>query len=249
MQNARRAVVIEDDPEIRQLLEEILTSAGFSVVAVSNGIDGVRAVRETSPEITTVDISMPGIDGFETTRRIRQVSDSYVFFITARSDEIDVLQGLEIGADDFITKPFRPRELRARIDAMLRRPRTMAVTSTDTVELVSDNSEDWLRHNSLELSPGQRRVFVRGTEIELTRSEFNLLLALMLSGSRVRGKAELAELLRGDGFTGYFIGEHDKRAVEVHVANLRKKLGENTSDPRWIETVRGVGYRLTPPRD
>ena len=244
----RNAVVIEDDPEIRQLLEEILTSAGFSVIAVSNGIDGVRAVAETSPEITTVDVSMPGIDGFETTRRIRQVSDSYVFFITARSDEIDVLQGLEIGADDFITKPFRPRELRARIDAMLRRPRAMGVAA-EAESPAEPSGEDWLRHNGLEVSPGQRRVFADGVEIELTRSEFNLLLALMQSGSRVRGKAELAELLRGDGFTGYFIGEHDKRAVEVHVANLRKKLGENTSVPRWIETVRGVGYRLTPPRD
>lgn len=244
MNAQRTAVVIEDDPEIRGLLEEILRSAGFLVVPASNGIDGVAAVVAHEPEITTVDVSMPGIDGYETTRRIREVSDSYVFFITARSDEIDVLHGLELGADDFITKPFRPRELRARIDAMLRRPRSLKGAAA--TEATDDGGGDWLRHNGLEVSAAERRVFADGVEIELTRSEFNLLLALMHSGSRVRGKVELAELLRGEGFTGYFISEHDKRAVEVHLANLRKKLGDSTASPRWIETVRGVGYRLAP---
>ncbi|SEM65594.1 response regulator [Cryobacterium sp. TMT1-3] len=119
----RIAVVIEDDADIRSLLEAVLTQAGFDVVATSNGLDGLAAVRAYDPVVTTLDVSMPGIDGFETAKRIRAFSPTYLVMLTARDDEIDTLQGLEAGADDYLTKPFRPRELRARIEAMLRRPR------------------------------------------------------------------------------------------------------------------------------
>ena len=243
----RSAVIIEDDPDIRELLESVLEQAGFQAIGAANGADGIDAVRKYNPVVTTLDISMPGIDGFETAKRIREFSTTYIILLTARAEEIDVLQGLESGADDYITKPFRPRELRARIDAMLRRPRNPVAAAGPSADPVSDAVEtiDWHEHHGLRVNLAERRVTVDGVEVVLTRSEFDLLAALVRSGARVRTKAELAEELRGDDYTGYFIGEHDKRAVEVHLANLRKKLGESSTTPRWIETVRGVGYRLT----
>ncbi len=243
----RTAVVIEDDRDIRELLESVLEQAGFDTHGTSNGLDGIEAVRQHNPVVTTLDISMPGIDGFETAKRIRELSSTYIVLLTARSEEIDVLQGLDAGADDYLTKPFRPRELRARIEAMLRRPRTANVTSVESAEpaVVNSAANAWLEHHGLRVNTNERRVFVEQNEIALTRSEFDLLAALFRSGTRVHTKSELAEELRGDDYTGYYIGEHDKRAVEVHLANLRKKLGESSTEPRWIETVRGVGYRLT----
>ena len=122
------AVVIEDEDDIRHLLETVLTQAGFMVVATSNGLDGLAAVRMHNPVVTTLDVNMPGMDGFETARRIREFSSTYIVMLTALNEEIDTLQGLEAGADDYVNKPFRPRELRARIEAMLRRPRMDAAT-------------------------------------------------------------------------------------------------------------------------
>lgn len=235
------AVVIEDEPDIRDLLVEVLRSAGFTTLTAANGTEGLELVRECEPLVTTLDIGMPGIDGFETVKRLREFSSTYVIMLTARTDEIDVLHSFASGADDYVTKPFRPRELRARIDAMLRRPRANHTTRAST----SDPAPILFEHRGLNLSPEARRVTFAGTELDLTRSEFDLLYALMRSGARVCSKSELAEELRGGAFTGYFIGDHDRRAVEVHVANLRRKLGENANDPTWIETVRGVGYRLT----
>ena len=122
--NSGVAVVIEDDTDIRGLISQVLEQAGFLVYAASSGVDGIELVREHQPVVTTLDVSMPGIDGFETAKRIRELSDTYIVMLTARADEIDTLQGLQAGADDYVTKPFRPRELRARIEAMMRRPRS-----------------------------------------------------------------------------------------------------------------------------
>jgi two-component system, OmpR family, response regulator len=276
----RVAVVIEDDDDIRNLLETVLTQGGFEVVARSNGLDGIEAVRSFNPTVTTLDVNMPGIDGFETAKRIRTFSSTYIVMLTALDEEIDTLQGLESGADDYITKPFRPRELRARIEAMLRRPRsiggdaqaepvaaspalaTPAEAPTEPVQPgaadaaaapapgprsdVGDDAEGWHEHNGLRLNLPMRIVRADGEEIALTRSEFDLLAALMQSGRRVRTKADLALLLRGESYvTSHFVSEADKRGIEVHMGNLRKKIGESSSTPRWIETVRGVGYRLT----
>ena len=124
----RVAVIIEDDADIRQLLEAVLTQAGFDAIATYDGLDGVNAVRAHNPVVTTLDVSMPGMDGFETAKRIRAFSSTYLVMLTARNDEIDTLQGLEAGADDYLTKPFRPRELRARIETLLRRPRHTPAT-------------------------------------------------------------------------------------------------------------------------
>ncbi|MCS5735631.1 response regulator transcription factor [Herbiconiux daphne] len=289
----RVAVIIEDDADIRHLLETVLTQAGFEVVATGNGLDGVQAVRAYDPMVTTLDVSMPGIDGFEAAKRIRAFSNTYLVMLTARDEEIDTLQGLEAGADDYLTKPFRPRELRARIEAMMRRPRqvlatdgsgpvapvaaaatpvaaqpaTLAPAAVTTEAPVAaapapapaaepaapksyDKDDGWLEHNGLFVNSEMRLVEKEGKSVELTRSEFDLLNALMESQRRVRSKADLALLLRGESYvTAHFVSEADKRAIEVHMANLRRKLADSITTPRWIETVRGVGYRLAASED
>ena len=268
MEAVRRAVVIEDDDDIRHLLETVLSQAGFEVTARSNGYDGIEAVRAVSPTVITLDVNMPGIDGFETAKRIRAFSDSYIVMLTALGEEIDTLQGLEAGADDYVTKPFRPRELRARIEAMLRRPRGAAAPveapavagrhtepptyspapTTAAPVSAAGHPGERLEHLGLVIDLGTRVAVAEGQEIPLTRSEFDLLAALMQSGRRVRTKADLAILLRNEAYvTSNFVSDADKRGIEVHMGNLRKKIGENSVTPRWIETVRGVGYRMTGP--
>jgi two-component system OmpR family response regulator len=269
MEPVRRAVVIEDDDDIRHLLETVLAQAGFEVTARSNGYDGVEAVRAVSPAVVTLDVNMPGMDGFETAKRIRLFSDAYIVMLTALGEEIDTLQGLEAGADDYVTKPFRPRELRARIEAMLRRPRAGSAAAAPAAPGPSSQLPtpspapapgpahaasaasapmpgERLEHLGLIIDLGTRLTIADGQEIPLTRSEFDLLAALMQSGRRVRTKADLAILLRNEAYvTSNFVSDADKRGIEVHMGNLRKKIGENSVTPRWIETVRGVGYRMT----
>jgi len=310
----KTAVIVEDDPDIRHLLVEVLEAAGFSTVSVGNGIDGVRAVIAYQPLITTLDVNMPGIDGFEAARRIRQQSDTYIIMLTGLEEEADVVLGLGAGADEYVVKPFRPRELRARIEALLRRPRAGGSPSSTAprqdsvgpsfpasrpadsqqpaaapptapppaavgVPVVVPSSQGpeprgsaggdlvprpgneaavrahgaltptgapWVVHRDLKLDPDSRIVLVGGDELDLTRTEFDLLATLMESKRRVRSKADLTLVLRGESYvTSYFVGEADKRAIEAHMTNLRRKLGDNPANPRYIETVRGVGYRLT----
>ena len=310
LENAERrvAVIIEDDADIRNLLEAVLSQAGFEAIATSNGLDGIAAVRAYDPIVTTLDVSMPGMDGFETAKRIRAFSSTYLVLLTARDDEIDTLQGLEAGADDYLTKPFRPRELRARIEAMLRRPRhpvtadaaaveaptarpvysapviattpaaeaapvattpvsaapspvfrqtpvasaPVFVPATDAANGLTDSApvNGWFEHNGLRLNPAERLVQLAGAQLELTRTEFDLIAALLESERRVRSKNDLALLLRGEAYaSAYPVNEADRRAVEVHMGNLRRKLGDSSTTPRWLETVRGVGYRLAAAND
>jgi len=233
MSGARYAVVIEDDADIRALIAEVLTQAGFTVRTAASGVDGAALVAELEPIVTTLDVSMPGIDGFETARRIREASTTYLVMITARGEEVDVLQGLQAGADDYVTKPFRPRELRARIDAMLRRPRGIGG---------EDEVSEWIERPGLRINPAMRSVLVDGEDPALTRSEFDILLALLDARGRVLSKAALSQAIRPPSADDW-VSEQDERAIEVHVANLRRKLGESATAPRWIETVRGIGYR------
>lgn len=258
------AVVIEDDDDIRDLIGTVLQQIGLHVVAVGNGVDGIAAVAQHDPVLVTLDVNMPGIDGFETAKRIRAISSAYIIMLTARDEEIDALQGLGAGADDYVLKPFRPRELRARAEAMLRRPR--AVEASPVVDGATGNADPVavqpaddeprgagtagvLRHNGVVLDPEAYVVKRDGKELSLTRSEFELLHALLRSGRRVLSKDELARLLRSSDYVANpFVGDADRRGVEVHIGNLRKKLADSAADPYLIETVRGVGYRLAAAR-
>lgn len=253
MSDARVGLVIEDDHDIRELVRTVLSQAGFDVSVASSGAEGVLVAKNLNPDVITLDLGLPDIDGFEVSRQIREFSDAYIVMLTARTEELDTLIGLESGADDYLTKPFRPRELRARIAAMMRRPRSVAdpadatpgdaATEGGTVHAERGN----FSHNGLELSYSSRTVVVDGKEMNLTRTEFELLHALLEAGRTVRTKSDLVRRLRDEDYdVGSYISEADERSVEVHMGNLRKKLGDSPQKPRWLQTVRGVGYRLAP---
>ncbi|GAB3770834.1 DNA-binding response OmpR family regulator [Nocardioides ginsengisegetis] len=369
------AVIIEDDPDVRDLIDIVLTQSGFRTVVTQDGYEGVEAVRTHNPLITTLDVNMPGMDGFAAAKRLREFSNTYLIMITALGDEIDVVQGFEAGADDYLVKPFRPRELRARADSMLRRPRARQETPSGWSEGADDSpvspvaapaavppppapepvkeeswaaraardltanaphraapvpvpvpvqqpvqppapqpayqqppahqppaqpvvpqpipqpipqstpqpayappvpeqapqptppvqasqpvppalqgegvprpDGSWVRFNGLALNQETRVVTVGGGSIDLNRTEFDLLASLLSTGRRVRSKADLVLTMRGQQYvTSYFVNEADKRSVEVHIASMRRKLNDNDQNPRFIETVRGVGYRLAEP--
>lgn len=252
MSDARVGLVIEDDHDIRELVRTVLSQAGFEVSVASSGAEGVLIAKNLSPDVITLDLGLPDIDGFEVSRQIREFSDAYIVMLTARTEELDTLIGLESGADDYLTKPFRPRELRARIAAMMRRPRSVPDPAQ---ALPADNQADGgahpergnFSHNGLELSYSSRTVVVDGKEMNLTRTEFELLHALLEAGRTVRTKSDLVRRLRDEDYdVGSYISEADERSVEVHMGNLRKKLGDSPQKPRWLQTVRGVGYRLAP---
>ena len=197
--------------------------------------------------VTTLDVTMPGMDGFATARRIREFSSTYILMITGMAEEIDVVDGLTVGADDYLVKRFRPRELRTRIEAVLRRPRLRPddTAVTPSGPATANFGPDALSHDGLRLDPATGNVTVDDEPVSLTRSEFDLMQTLMAAGRRVRSKADLVVALRGeDDVVAPYVNDADKRALEVHMANLRRKLGDNAAAPRFIETVRGVGYRM-----
>ncbi|WP_457974122.1 response regulator transcription factor [Arthrobacter sp. D1-17] len=253
------AVVIEDDEDVRNLLDAVLQQAGFEVRSAATGRDGVDVARQQRVNVITLDVGLPDIDGFEVLRRIRQFSDAYVVMLTGRDEELDTITALQGGADDYITKPFRPRELRARISAMMRRPRQGAAEEA-TEEAVVPVSRSAgvggtgtlrrgkvLQHNGLVLDTETRTVALRGTPVGLTRSEFDLLQELLKGNGAVRTRGDLVRVVRGEYYgEDTYISEADERAVEVHIGNLRRKLREDPTNPRWLVTVRGVGYRLAP---
>jgi DNA-binding response OmpR family regulator len=232
----RDAVVIEDDPDVRALLSELLQQSGFSVTDCSAGVDGLRAVREKDPDLVTLDLNLPDLDGIEVCRRLRETSEAYVIMLTARPDEIDRLVGLETGADDYLTKPFSSRELRARVAAMMRRPRRRA-TAAAQPEPAAENTEI-MRLGELEVDLEGRLAHLEGAELPLTRIEFDLLATLLSGPRRVWPRETLLRTVWGTEWAG------DGHLVEVHMGNLRRKLGDDPRNGRYIRTVRGVGYRL-----
>ena len=271
------AVVIEDDDDVRGLLDAVLGQAGFEVHSAATGGDGVDLAKHRHANVITLDVGLPDIDGFEVLRRIRQFSDAYVVMLSGRDEELDTITALQGGADDYLVKPFRPRELRARISAMMRRPRqaagpagtgagTGAAPDPEAAEpadaaVASDHGSgsevdpghsaggEVLRHNGLLLNVATRTVVSRGTELVLTRSEFDLLHELLRGTGAVRTRSDLVRVVRGEHYRDdTYISGADERAVEVHIGNLRRKLGEDPQDPRWLITVRGVGYRRAPKR-
>jgi DNA-binding response OmpR family regulator len=272
-----RAVVIEDDDDIRLLISTVLEQRGLDVRGAASGLAGLALVQEHQPDLVTLDLGLPDIEGFEVCRRLRTISDAYVVMVSASGDEVDQLLGLEIGADDYITKPFSPRDLKARVGAMLRRPRLMVrpepaarggttggpsgpdggPAAGDAVPPAPGGAALGAPREATDDQSGATRVLasaVSGTpprmrvdlqsrevvldevEVPLTRIEFELLAAFATHPRRVWSREAL---LRSVWRTEW---AQDTHLVEVHVGNLRRKLGD---DP-WIRTVRGVGYRFNP---
>jgi DNA-binding response OmpR family regulator len=236
------AVVVEDDDDIRALIEFTLRQAGFTVHPATTGAQGVALVKAHDPIVTTVDVSLPDIDGFEVVRRLRTFSDTVVVMLTGRDGEPDTLMGLEVGADEYVSKPFRPRELRARVDALLRRAGLVATSGTPAQPAAPAPGA---AAGDLEVDTARRTVRLGGELVQLTRTEFDLLAALHGAHGRTVAKGDLAALLWPDQHRyGGQVTAADHRTVEVHVANVRRKLGDSPTSPRFIHTVRGLGYRF-----
>jgi len=236
----RRILVVDDEPPIVELLTGYLEREGWAVDSAGDGLAALALVRELDPDVIVLDVMLPGLDGVEVCRRLRAFSDAYVLMLTARGEEIDRIMGLTVGADDYLVKPFSPREVVARIKALLRRPRASRAGtgigggSPAPGEAPSAGAGP----DGLEIDEGRRLVRVDGSSVELTALEFNLLALLAREPGIVVGRAALLESLWGPEYTG------DDHLVDVHVANLRRKLGDEPASPRFVETVRGVGYRL-----
>jgi DNA-binding response OmpR family regulator len=229
----RGAVVVEDDPDVRALLAELLRQTGFDVIEAVTGGAGFDAVKSHEPDLVTLDLNLPDLDGLEVCRRIREISDAYVIMLTARPDEVDRLLGLETGADDYLTKPFSPRELRARVGAMMRRPRRRSAPTP-----VVEEPTSVLRHGDLEVDVEGRIARIDGREIDLTRTEFDLLATMLTGPRRVWSRDTLLRAVWGAEWVS------DGHLVEVHMGNLRRKLGDDPRSAKYIRTVRGVGYRM-----
>ncbi|MBF6606324.1 MAG: response regulator transcription factor [Chloroflexi bacterium] len=225
---ATRVLVVDDEAPIIELVRGYLEREGMEVIAAVDGHVGLQLIRERAPDVVILDVMLPGIDGFEVLRRAREFSDAYVIMLSARAEEIDRIVGLSVGADDYLVKPFSPRELVARVKALLRRPRPANRAGVDGV----------LERDDLAIDPRRRQVTVGGRSIALTTIEFDLLLALAEEPGIVLGRQRLLDRVWGTDYVG------DEHVVDVHLANLRRKLGDDAVTPRFIETVRGVGYRL-----
>ncbi len=225
-----RVLVVDDEKNLVNLLRGYLEREGFEVYEAFDGGAALEEIRSANPDVVVLDWMLPGLDGVEVLREIRRFSDAYVLMLTARAEEVDRIVGLSAGADDYLTKPFSPGELVARVRAMLRRPRGSPATA--------ETEEDPLRFGKLTLYPGRREVLLDGEKVSLTTTEFDLLTTLASRPGFVFSRSRLLERVWEDSHFG------DDHVVDVHVANLRKKLGEDPSSPRYVETVRGVGYRF-----
>jgi DNA-binding response OmpR family regulator len=223
-------LVVDDESNIVDLVRGYLEAEGFAVLAAGDGPSALDLIRTAGPDVVVLDVMLPGIDGVEVCRRLRAFSDAYVLMLTARAEEVDRVVGLSVGADDYVTKPFSPRELVARVKAMLRRPRRgsgAAEPDPPPVHRVGDLVVDEARHEATR----------RGALLPLTAREFALLAALAAQPGRVFTRTQLLDRVWGDAY-------YDDHVVDVHVGNLRRKLEEDPAAPRCLETVRGVGYRL-----
>jgi DNA-binding response OmpR family regulator len=222
-----RALVVEDEAPLADLIRGYLVREGFVVDVAGDGETAVTLAHERRPDIVLLDLMLPGIDGLEVCRRIRRFSDAYVIMLTAKAEEVDTVVGLSLGADDYVTKPFSPRELVARVRAVLRRPR-----------VTGEEGGSLRRIGDLVVDATGHEVRQRGRLVDLTRTEFDLLDALSAHPQMAFSRRQLLERVWGTDWYG------DDHVVDVHIANLRRKLGDDASSPRYIRTVRGVGYRM-----
>lgn len=219
-----RVLVVDDESVLAGVVANYLDRAGFATRLSGDGLEAVELVDEWAPAVVLLDLGLPGLDGIEVCRRIRRSSDCYIIMLTARDDEDDKLSGLAAGADDYVTKPFSVREVVARVEAVMRRPRPGV-------------RQDRRVLGELTVDPESRSVWVAGEPVDLTRTEFDLLLALSARPGSAWTRRELMDEVWGEHWVG------DSHIVDVHIGNLRRKLG-NPADPRLVLTVRGVGYKL-----
>lgn len=234
-----RALVVDDEEPLAEVVASYLQREHFEVTVCHSGSDALTMARQVDPDVVVLDLGLPGIDGLEVCRQLRTFSDAYVVMLTARDTEVDTIVGLSVGADDYVTKPFSPRELVARIRAMLRRPR---VAATPVVpDSRSDHHEAPPRvFGPLSIDPASREVFFDAEPIPLTRTEFDILAALSSRPGVVWSRRQLIDAVWGEPWVG------NDHLVDVHVGHLRRKIGDSPSEPRFVLTVRGVGYRMGP---
>ena len=221
-----RILTVEDDERIRLAVKMALEDEGWQVEEAANGEEALESFSRVPSDVVLIDIMLPGIDGFDLCRSIRKSSDVPIVMVTARADTHDVVAGLEAGADDYLTKPFAPKELSARIRALLRRARS------------SDHGHSHLRFGDLEIVPDEGKVMRDGTEVHLTKTEFRLMCELASNPGRVFSREMLLDRVWGYGYFG------DGRLVDVHVRRLRTKVEADPANPRHVVTVRGLGYKL-----
>ncbi|HET9655731.1 MAG TPA: response regulator transcription factor [Kineosporiaceae bacterium] len=230
-----RVLIVDDEEPLARLVATYLDRGGFEVALAFDGPSGVDQARAVDPDVVVLDLGLPGIDGLEVCRSIRTFSDCYVIMLTARSDEVDKLVGLSVGADDYMTKPFSPRELVARIHVLLRRPR--AGTQTPGTQ-TPDTERPPLRFGPLVIDLAGRDVLLDDEPVPLTRTEFDLLATLAARPRMAFTRRQLIHAVWGQEWIG------DEHLVDVHIGHLRRKLRDDAADARFIRTVRGVGYRL-----
>jgi DNA-binding response OmpR family regulator len=233
-QTAVRALVVDDEPALLRAVAGYLRREGFAVVTATDGESALRVARADAPDVVVLDLMLPGMDGIEVCRSLRTFTDAYVIMLTARADEVDKLIGLSVGADDYVTKPFSPRELVARIRTVLRRPRRTADAAP------AGPAGGVRRFGALTLDPVAREVRLGDRTVDLTRTEFDVLAVLAARPRQAFTRRQVIDVVWGGDWYG------DEHLVDIHVGHVRRKLGDDPADPRYILTVRGIGYRMGP---
>jgi len=224
-------LVVDDEESLAKVVGNYLERDGFEVTLAFDGQQAVELARQVDPDVVVLDLGLPLLDGIEVCRVLRTFSDCYVVMLTARGEEVDKLVGLSVGADDYMTKPFSPRELVTRVRVMLRRPRVQPAVAQPT-------EEPPRVFGALQIDVAGREVHLDGQPVQLTRTEFDLLAALSARPKLAYSRRQLIETVWGDDWVG------DEHLVDVHVGHLRHKLDDDPAAPRFIRTVRGVGYRM-----
>jgi DNA-binding response OmpR family regulator len=219
-------LVVEDELEIARVVRDYLARAGFEVIVVGDGDSALASVRTARPDLVVLDLGLPGRDGLDVAREVRSRSDAPIVMLTARGEEADRIVGLELGADDYVVKPFSPKELVARVRAVLRR--SSAAGRTDEIVSAGD----------VRIDTGKMRVTVGDRVVDLTPTEFSLLLALARRPGRVFTRGQLLDAVHGVAIESY------ERAIDAHVKNIRRKIEPDPRSPRYVQTVHGVGYRF-----
>lgn len=228
----RTALVVDDEPHVVELISDVLTSEGFSVTTAADGPAALRRARASQPDVVVLDVGLPGLDGYEVCRALRKEAPVPIVFVTARGAEVDRIVGLELGADDYVVKPFSPRELLARVRAVLRRsgvPEPPPLQRRVAGDLAVDADK--------------REVTLRGKRVDLKPREFDVLWLFVRNDGRVFSREQLIETLWGFDFEG------DPRTVDVHIRRIRRALGDSADKPRYLHTIHGVGYKFTSSSD